>query len=331
LDWVQFFQQNNIPYVTSGPNVARGNVCTSCPYCGVEDTGQHMSINLAGKGFRCWRQPQHSGKNPAKLIQALLSCSWEQACSLSGQQTTLPNDFLNKLKLSLAGSQTEVLSKQPLQLPAEFKRFKAVPSCRPYINYLTNRNFSASDILNTLEYGVYYASQGSYKGRILFTIVQDLELVGWTGRTIYPNEQVRYKTLSHDIEKAKERDEIPALNPISHYLLFYDRLVHTDADTIVLCEGPFDAWKVNVLGESLGVVATCFFTSTLSKQQLNLLHEVLPKFKNRILLLDQKTFTKSARMKQDLVALDVSVKHLPKEIDDPGEIKNQKQLKECLQ
>jgi hypothetical protein len=317
--------------VDSGSNVVRGNIACRCPWCGNNDPSEHMSINLEGRGFRCWRQPLHSGKNPAKLVQALLGCSWDQANQIAGQAKSLPNDFMNKVKQSLAKPEL-VNRSNNLRLPPEFKPFSGKPSCKSYILYLRRRGFNDKNILeDTKDYGIHYASQGNYKGRVIFIIEHEGKLVGWTGRTIYPNEMARYKTLSHDVEKAKENDEQPAPNPISHYLLWYDRIVNFTADTIVLCEGPFDAWRVNLLGEELGVVATCFFTSTLSKQQLNLLHGLLPRFKNRYLLLDENTFSKAARIRSDLVSLGVEVKRLPAGVKDPGEIGTVKQLQEILQ
>lgn len=330
FDWEQFFQQRGISYVTSGPNVARNQIAIQCPWCGIDDHSQHLSINLEGKGFRCWRNPhQHSGKNPAKLIQSLLSCSWEQANQIAGNDKALPDNFLSKIKSAFA-DRLEIQKSVKLKLPSEFKKFSLLPSAKPYIAYLMKRNLSDEDIQRATDWGIYYASQGNYKGRIVFTITQESELVGWTGRTIYPNEEVRYKTLTHDREKAAERGEVPAPNPISHYLLFYDRLVKTSANTIVLCEGPFDALKVNLLGQSMGVCSTCCFTSSYSAQQINLLHGILPKFEHRYLLLDQNTFSKSQRIRSDLAALDVIVKRLPQNVKDPGEFTTAKQLGEVF-
>ena len=323
FDWISFFESNRIHYVASGPNTSKNQIGIRCPFCGVNDPSEHMSINLEGKGFRCWRQPLHSGKNPTKLIQALLNCSWEQAASIAGQSKSLPNDFMNKVRSSI-NKQEIVERPNNLKLPKEFKLFSTLPSCKPYLSYITKRGFDAFD---AYEYGVYYASQGNYKGRVIFTIDFNKELVGWTGRTIYPSEMIRYKTLTHDLEK----EDNPAPAPISHYLLFYDRIVDVDADTIVLCEGPFDAWRLNVLGETIGVIATCFFTSTLSKQQLNLLHDLLPKFKNRYLLLDENTFSKAARIRADLIALGVEVKRLPAGVKDPGDLRTTKELQNILQ
>lgn len=326
MDWINFFESNNIYYATSGHNVSKGNCVLRCPWCGHADESQHLVVNLEGKGFKCWRDRSHSGKNPAKLIQALLGCSWEQADSIAGNAKTLPNDFMSKLR-STIDRQEPSIKPNNLKLPVEFRDFSKLPSCKMYLQYINSRGFTIKD---TEEYNVYFASQGLYKGRIIFTVMYKGKLCGWTGRTIYPMETVRYKTLTNDVEKAKENGETPAPAPISDFLLFYDRLVNTNANTIVLCEGPFDAWKVNVIGSYIGVAATCFFTSSLSKAQLNLLHGLLLKFKNRYLLLDQGTFSKAERIRSDLASLDVVVRHLSQAFKDPAEIQNAKQLKEML-
>lgn len=326
MDWTAFFDTNNVHYITAGPNVSRGQIAIKCPWCGASDESQHLSISLSGQGFRCFRQRTHAGRNPAKLIQALINCSWEQASAIAGNAKTLPNDFLNKVRSSMV-KQDAVPVANNLKLLPEFKRFTKLPSCRMYLTYINSRGFTIKD---TEEYGIYHATLGAYKGRIIFPVEYDGKLVGWTGRTIFPSQDARYKTLTNDAEKAKDNGEIPAPAPISDYLLFYDRLVASDADTIVLCEGPFDAWKVNVVGNYLGVVATCFFTSSISKQQVNLLHGLLPKFKNRYLLLDQNTFSKAARISADLSALDVVSMKLPPHLKDPGEIKSLKELKNML-
>lgn len=324
MDWINFFEINRIHYATSGPNCSKGNLITHCVWCGQSDESQHLVVNLEGKGFKCWRDRSHAGKNPAKLIQALLGCSWDQANQLAGQAKSLPNDFMAKVKQSLMKQEVECKPNN-LKWPVDFKPFSTLPSCKPYWAYIRSRGFILRD---AYRYNVLYASQGLYRGRIIFPVVVNDILVGWTGRTIYPTETLRYKTLTNDRDKAEDFNEIPAPAPISNFLLFYDRL--KDADTIVLTEGPFDAWRVNVLGEQMGCVATCFFTSTISKAQLNLLHELLPRFKNKFLLLDQNTFSKTARMKADLSSLGVVVKRLPNGVKDPALLSSTKELQDCL-
>lgn len=330
FDWIQFLSDRQIHHVTSGSNAGRNQIAIKCCWCGIDDPSEHLSINLQGKGFRCWRQPLHSGKNPAKLIQALLNCSWEQANQIAGNEKTLPSDFLGKLKAAIQRKQPEAKINN-LQLPPEFKQFSNLPSCQPFNLYLRRRGFSPKDIEQTKAYGIYYASQGLYKGRVIFTVVSEGKLVGWTGRTIWPIETVRYKTLTNDPEKAADRNETPAPNPITNYLLFVDRLdsIHCGASCICLVEGPFDAWRVNILGQSIGVCATCFFTSTASKEQLNLLHEILPRFKRKILLLDKGTFAKSVRVGSDLAAFDIETRMLT-DVKDPAELLTTKQLEKAI-
>ena len=329
--WVNFLEANNIPYITSGPSVTKNHICIKCCWCGMADPSEHLSISLVGQGFRCWRQPLHSGKNPAKLIQALLGCSWEQAQNLAGNAKILPNDFLSKMKISLSFNSKEEKMTKVLNLPIEFKEFNKKPSCRMYAEYLRQRRFNDKNIFeDTKEYGIYYASQGLYKGRIIFTVHHEDRLAGWTGRTIFPSEIVRYQTLTNDKEKAEGRGEIPANFPINNYLLWFDRLVNCGLENIVLCEGPFDAWRVNLLGASIGIAATCFFTNTPSRQQIQLLHELLPKFRNKYLLLDQETDSKSARIRADLITLNVEVRKLPPDIKDPGELISTRDLKNVL-
>jgi hypothetical protein len=330
VDWVPFLEQNNIHYRTSGPGVSKANIAIHCPWCGIADKSQHLSVNLEGLGFRCWRQPNtHSGKNPAKLIQALLNCSWNQANNLAGQARTIPDDFLSKVRASM--SKKEVIQpRNKLKLPSEFKTFFNKPSAKPYVEYLRRRGYNDKQIQQAKNYGIYYASQGLYKGRIIFTVTDNGDLVGWTGRTIYPNEIVRYQTLTNDLEKAEERGETPAPHPVTNFLLFADRLLQADADTIVLTEGPFDAWKVNVLGEIEGIVSTCFFTSSMSVEQKNKLYEILPRFKRKYILLDQGTFSRAERIRNDLVSFGVEVRRMPESIDDPGNIPTTNILKKVL-
>ena len=330
FDWVSFFESNQIPYSTKGPSVTKNHIVTRCVWCGMADPSEHLSISLVGQGFRCWRQPLHSGKNPAKLIQALLGCSWEQATNLAGNAKTLPNDFLSKMKASLVKKE-EVKMERVLSLPEEFKEFNKKPSCRMYAEYLRQRRFNDKNIFeDTKEYGIYYASQGLYKGRIIFTVHHEDRLAGWTGRTIFPSEIVRYQTLTNDKEKAEGRGEIPANFPINNYLLWFDRLVNCGLENIVLCEGPFDAWRVNLLGASIGVAATCFFTNTPSRQQIQLLHSLLPKFRQKFILLDEGTASKAERLRKDLFSLGVVVKNLPFGLKDPAEINSSRDLKTIL-
>jgi hypothetical protein len=79
--------------------------------------------------------------------------------------------------------------------------------------------------------------------------------------------------------------------------------------------------KINVLGRRAGIVSTCFFTAQPTDQQVELLHQVVPRFERCILLLDDKTFYTTLRVTRELSALGVERGVLPQQfrLKDPGE------------
>jgi hypothetical protein len=327
FDWVHFFEQRGIEFATSGPNVGKGNVAIHCPFCGSGDEAQHLSVNLAGKGWRCWRSPSsHYGRGPTRLVQALLGCSFEQAAAITGSSVHIPEDFLSRVSAALTPAQHA--ERPPVTMPKQFKPIDVrSPSCRPYVNYLLKRGFPERSIRHmSRDYGMVYASLGPYKGRIIFTVTFEEALVTWTGRAIDASVELRYKALSPDVNKAADEGLPAAIGPTSDYLLWYDDLMQSPCDTIVLVEGPFDALKVSVLGRDVGICSTCFFTSEASPQQVNLLHELLPRFKRRILLLDQGTLPKALKLTNTLSSLNITSQVLSPRFKDPGEIENVSQL-----
>ena len=85
-----------------------------------------------------------------------------------------------------------------------------------------------------------------FHGRIIFGVRDDAaNLVALTARAITGRLQPRYL----------------AEGPVDRYLMWTDRMP-PKAKTLVLTEGPFDALKVNLLGNPIGIWATCCMTST---------------------------------------------------------------------
>lgn len=318
FNWTQFLDSNHIFYATSGPNVSRGHVAVRCPFCGPADHSQHMSINLKHGGWNCWRNDNHSGKSPVYLVQALISCSRERAQSIVGEAIFIPDDFLGTVRDLIAPTQ-KVVQRQ-IELPAEFKSFGARhATAKRYERYLLKRGYTLGQIVRmTQRYGLRYAAIGKFKGRIIFPVKFEGKLMTYTGRTVYPDVELRYKTLSYD----PELEEVPAVGPISDYLLFYDKLKKNkdDADTLVFCEGPFDALKVNVLGRPYGIAATCFFTASPSQAQIDLAGELVSVFKRRYLMLDRGTLATALRTQMDMSTLIHRVLTLPERIKDPGDL-----------
>jgi hypothetical protein len=327
FDWVRFLETNHIHFVTSGPNVSRGHVAIHCPLCGSEDHSQHMSVNIKTGGWRCFRRPEmHRGGNPAGLVAALLGMSYGAAAELVGSNVHIPDNLLGTIRALLGPKQAPV--QRRLILPGDFKPFDGRRSSERFVKYLQSRNYTMKQIATmTEEYGIRFATTGRQKGRVIFPIWFYGQLVTWTGRTIYDDQELRYLTLSADPETEDE----PAHGPINDYLLFFDQLLENveGCDTLILCEGPFDALKVSILGRRHGIDATCFFTASPSQTQIDLLFELVPNYKHRYLLLDQGTLATALKTQQLMQGLKFRVLTLPKSLKDPG-LLNEKSLLEIV-
>lgn len=325
FDWQRFLDERRIDYVTSGANVAKGNLAIHCPLCGAADNSHHMSVSVEGRGWRCWRDPGHRGRSPAKLVSALLNVSYDEAARIVGGSTFIPSDFLSRVQSHMIPVRATEDHRQ-LSVPSEFQMFGRSPSARPYYEYLINRGFNDL-IAMTEQYDLRYCSRGSFKGRVIFLVYFDRQLVTWTGRTIYPSEELRYLTLSTDSEKAEQSGVDPAIGPTSDYLLWYDQLtdIAADMETLLICEGPFDALKINVLGQRHGICATCQFTVVPSRRQIELLHELSPRFSRCAILPDRGAVVNAMRTASALSSLRIPIARLPRGLKDPGEI-NEEQL-----
>lgn len=324
MNWQAFLDARRIRYATTGPNVARDHIAIQCPWCGAADPSEHLGISLRGRGWACWRNKAHRGKSNAFLITALIGCSMEEAHRIAGTGSVhVPDDFMGRMEGLLRPPGPAASRPFSLYLRDEFKSFDtALPSRKLYVDYLIRRGFSESEIRQFTErYGVHYCTRGVYRNRVIFPVYYHDELVTWTGRSIFPDERLRYKTLSPDHAIAGTEGYLPALSQITNYLLWYDDLMDDPCDdTIYICEGPFDALKVRVLGRPDGVTATCLFTSNISEQQIGLLHNLLPKYKHRYLLLDPEAFANALHIRSALAALDVQVAKLKPGVSDPGDL-----------
>jgi hypothetical protein len=176
------------------------------------------------------------------------------------------------------------------------------------------------------DYGLRYCKEGRFRGRIIFPVWFENKLVTWTGRTIYDDEALRYKTLE---ARSDDPKKIVAAGPITDYLLWYDQLLENAERnrTLVLCEGPFDSLKVSVLGRQYGIDSTCFTTATPSGRQMQLAADLADVYPNRFLLLDRGTLGNAIRTASAMRALKFKVLTLPPDIKDPGLLTREALLK----
>src|SRR5229473_242641 len=91
FNWLQFLQSYNIQYIDKGSYVSKGNVNICCPFCDYDEK-YYLGISLDNKGYGCWWSSSHRGKNPVRLVQALLKCSYQEAARICGDETVLLPD-----------------------------------------------------------------------------------------------------------------------------------------------------------------------------------------------------------------------------------------------
>jgi len=319
FEWLSFLNARGIEYATSGPNVSRGHVAVKCPWCGAADPSQHMGISLEGAGWACWRNREHRGRKPARLVQALLNCRMDQAYEIVGG-INVPSDFMSQVAAQLTKREDVAVDLRTLKMPKEFKPFRNLPSARPFIAYLKERGYTQKQILHMSEtYDMSYCVAGPFKYRIIFPVIHKYRLISWVGRTI-STSNLRYKALTVDPDKAKADNTPVAVDLNTNYVLWYDQLKEWDADTLVICEGPFDSLRVNELGDGLGIASTCVFTSSPSDAQIEILYELLPRFKRKYLMLDRGTLPTAMKILSRMPRSEIKIVELPSHLKDPGEM-----------
>jgi len=316
FDWLSFLDQHGIAYRRDG-----GNARIACPFCdpGLASGHWWMSINLKGRGWKCWQKPEpgeHRGVKATRLVAALLKISIAEARAITGERYQELDNIKDRVDALLNGAigSGAIVSRQ---LPKEFKPFTRMPpSAMPFAAYLRGRDFTDAAIARmTEDYGIYYAVSGDQRYRVIFTVWEDRLLKAWTGRTITHTADLRYRTSSHK--------DGPS---IGHHLLWFDDLLR-GGDRIAVCEGPFDALKLR----TLGLPATCFFTAKPSAEQVGRLNELLPRYRERLLILDQGTLPTALAVQGMLTSLPIRVVHLPPKIKDPGLLTDLEFLNEAHQ
>jgi len=302
IDWPELLAQHRIPFVTSGPNVNRGFVAIACPFCGAADPSQHMTLKLGGRTWACWRNREHRGTDRARLLAAVLRCSYSEARELSGETTAAPEDLLGQVQalLSPAAPQPD----PAIAPPEDWRPLDDRPSARHFVAYLERRGFARPVVRQlTEQYGLRYCCNGRLAGRIVFPVEENGTLRGYTGRTIHASQRLRYLSEGR----------------LTRHLLWQDQLATSRAPILALCEGPFDALKLAVLGGGR-IAATCCFTATPSGEQIARLYRLAGRFRYRILLLDQGAVPAMLTSLDRLNLLGFQAATLPPGRKDPGDL-----------
>ena len=314
MDWTRFLEENNIHYVTRGPNTKRGEVSIQCPMCGDEDPSEHCGINLTTGKWGCHRNANHRGKSARTLIKALLGCSSHQAGYIVKQYSKSDPDTLDAMLTALEADNNGVISHDEnihemalaQSLDPQFKdfyRIKARGITSRFFDYLTDRGYdNAKEVIE--RYELRCALTGRYKDRIILPIRHNGDLIGWTSRALgKPRNAPRYLASSELVKK---------------FVFNYDELKE-GGERLIITEGPFDAIKVDNFNflEDLEVPyrATCTFGTSVTISQIVMLRSLMTKFKETWILFDEGADEPARELSSWINA---PIAHLPVGIGDPG-------------
>lgn len=325
FNWQRFFTAHNIEWVDKGPSATKGNIAIRCPRCGMADPSHHLAVSLEGKGYRCFRTKSHSGRSVPKLIQDLLQCSWPEALRLAGVATHVSSDFVadhevGKKLFAYINKTDTTTEPKTLRFPAEFRALADRGGGRYFVDYLLGRGYDLDDIPELREaYNLQYAIAGAFKYRLVFPITMNNKLVNWTGRSISSTATLRYRTLSTDPETAREDGLPAATRSIEQTLFNYDNLLE-GGDELLICEGPFDAMRLDLVGGRTGIHATCVFTKDVSTEQIFLLEKLRDLYDRITLVIDNDAQLDVLALQRRLAHLDCGTRHIPKRYKDPAEM-----------
>lgn len=310
IDFQALLRQEGIEYIERGKNVKRGEINIRCPFCGSADPSYHMGLSLDTGYWACWRNSNHRGKSPVRLLVKLLNMPYWRARELAGLSADYvdPDGFstlASRLRSTGWSKETDPEREvEPLVMPREFRKITNSIATARYRDYLIDRRgFPERDVDELCyEYDLRCSPSGFWSHRLILPYYMDGALVTWTGRAIGTSE-LRYRDLS----------VAESLLPPKHTLYNHDALLEGGRWLIVV-EGPIDALKLDFYGKPHGVRAVGLSTNSMTDDQLYLLDEAGEQFDHIGAMMDNAGATSivdSMRMRQNLAVVSSSVKMLP--------------------
>lgn len=322
IDWPTLLAEHRIEYVTSGPNVRRGEINIQCPFCGSSDPSHHMGIDTDRNYWSCWRnRAEHSGKSPVRLLMRLLHIGHTQALMIAGLDPSYVDpDGFQALAQSLrnpVSTTQDFKPPGPLELDPEFYDLNDARAVTRHWDYLENRYFEPEKLR---AYGVCCGVLGDWANRVIFPYYEHTELVTWTGRAL-GNAMVRYKDLAL---KPKFEGDPYARIAAKDTLYNHDAML-AGGIWLIIVEGPIDALKLDIYGSPFGVRSVALSTASISERQLSCLSAFGANFKYIGIMMDNGNpldVVNSLRMQAQLAALrlDTRVLVVPNGRKDAGEM-----------
>lgn len=253
-----------VPIADRGHSVSRGNYNIRCPFCGAADKGTHMGIRLDNGWWACWRNAEHRGKSPVRLLVAVLNKPVREVRQLLGIHALPELSTFSSLRDRLAPKAPDVEDAPPsrpasLSFPASFRDdwgSSSVAGAR-FRAYLAGRGFPEGVLERVAHaYGLRYCISGDFVDRVILPYYYEGAVTMWTGRSIHPSAGLRYR----DLEKEKATLFKDGL------LYNYDRAAR-GGKVLLLLEGPFDVVKGDWAGTPLQVHCVGLSTNSFTDAQ----------------------------------------------------------------
>jgi hypothetical protein len=315
MNWQQLLDDYNIHYVTRGPNTKKGEISIQCPWCGDDDPSEHLSISLETPNWGCWRNAEHRGKQPLRLIRALLGVSAGQAGLLLAQYGAADPETLDDALTLLTGeSKPMETTTELVKLPDNFWLIQNKSSARRFWQYLKGRGFGAPAAL-ARRYSLHYCTTGRWKDRVIIPVWDTkANLIGWTARAIQQSKTVPKYLESNDNIKT---------------MLYREEELNYPGNTLFITEGPFDALKMDYFlykhtegsyGNTRAYrnAATCTFGISVSVGQLGKLRAYARNFRRTVVLPDRGAVQQSMQLADMIPAAECRL--LPGGVKDPGDL-----------
>lgn len=211
---IDFCDDYNIEYASSGKHFRQGWTNIQCPFCG-GSTGYHLGINTSNGYANCYKC---GGYNMFKVISTILKTSTYETKQI--------------LKKYSGGSRIISSKKETRNIPSELVFPSDIkPITQAARDYLIDRNFNPDQIAST--WGILSTPHwGFYRNRILAPIYQHDKLVSFQTRDITGTQPQKYLACF-------QNDEL-----IPHQQCVYGFDLALGRKTCIVVEGITDVWRL---------------------------------------------------------------------------------------
>jgi len=321
MDIIGILNRLQIPYRSSGHNVAKGNVVVNCPWCGGADSSGHLGINTTNGYWGCWRNRLHRGKSLPRLLVAIAGITYDAAFQLTGRRAApQADDFMKAIEALKAEPVADEPRKVPkgIKLLPEFRAIYPDGPTRAFYDYLADtRGMGALTDRVITYYNLRCAFRGPFAQRIILPIYENDRVVSWTGRSIRKDAEIRYLSLS---EQPDEKKGLPAAtHSLKDLLLDLDDLA-SGGRVLIIVEGPFDSMLFDIYAQRYDCRVTCVFGLSMTDRQVSLIREVSDGFDRTAILFDHDAGGNAMELADALADIRPDVWFLPENVKDPGEL-----------